>query len=86
MNSAENFKNLAKAFYNAGGTVKNFAEAVRKAEKAANRPDWPKTYFESKRKKGMNRDSADGKHRKDDFSGRGQVWHPRNQARNGHPH
>ena len=51
MNSAENFEKLAKAFYNAGGTVKNFAEAVRKAEKAANRPDWPKTYFESKRKR-----------------------------------
>lgn len=51
MNTVENFKNLAKAFYDAGGTVKNFAEAVRKAEKAANRPDWPKTYFESKRKK-----------------------------------
>lgn len=51
MNSAENFKKLAKAFYNAGGTAKNFAEAVRKAEKAANRPDWPKTYFERKRKR-----------------------------------
>lgn len=52
MNPAENFENLAKACYDASGTVKNFAEAVRKAEKAANRPDWPKTYFESKRKKG----------------------------------
>lgn len=51
MNSAENFENLAKACYNASGTVKKFAEAVRKAEKAANRPNWPKTYFESKRKK-----------------------------------
>lgn len=51
MNSAENFKKLAKAFYNAGGTAKNFAEAVRKAEKAANRPDWPKTYIERKRKR-----------------------------------
>ena len=51
MNSAENFEKIAKAFYNAGGTAKNFAEAVRKAEKAANRPDWPKTYFESKRKR-----------------------------------
>lgn len=51
MNSVENFNNLAKAFYDAGGAAKNFAEAVRKAEKEANRPDWPKTYFESKRKK-----------------------------------
>ena len=51
MNSAENFENLAKAFYNAGGTVKKFAEAARKAEKAANRPNWPKTYFDSKRKR-----------------------------------
>ena len=51
MNSAENFEKLAKAFYNAGETAKNFAEAVRKAEEAANRPDCPKTYFESKRKK-----------------------------------
>ena len=51
MNSAENFKKLAKAFYNAGGTAKNFAEAVRRAEKVANRPDWPKTYFERKRKR-----------------------------------
>lgn len=54
MNSAENFEKLAKAFYNAGGTAKNFAEAVRRAEKVANRPDWPKTYFESKRKKEAN--------------------------------
>ena len=52
MNSAENFENLAKAFYNASATIKNFAEAVREAEKAANRPGWPKTYFERKRKKG----------------------------------
>ena len=52
MNSAENFKNLAKACYDAGETFKNFAEAVRKAEKAANRPNWPKTYSERKRKKG----------------------------------
>lgn len=51
MNSAENFENLAKSFYNASGTVKKFAEAVREAEKVANRPDWPKTYFESKRKR-----------------------------------
>lgn len=51
MNTAENFEKLAKAFYNAGGTAKNFAEAVRKAEKSANKPDWPKTYFERKRKK-----------------------------------
>lgn len=51
MNSAENFKNLAKACYDASATVKNFAEAVRKAEKAANRPNWPKTYFESRRKR-----------------------------------
>lgn len=51
MNSAENFKKLAKAFYNAGGTAKNFAEAASKAEKVANRPDWPKTYFESKKKR-----------------------------------
>ncbi len=51
MNSAESFEKLAKAFYNASGTAKNFAEAVRKAEKVANRPDWPKTYFESKRKR-----------------------------------
>lgn len=51
MNSAENFENLAKAFYDASGTVKNFAEAVREAEKAANRPGWPKTYFERKRKR-----------------------------------
>jgi hypothetical protein len=51
MNSAESFEKLAKAFYNAGGTAKNFAEATRKATKVANRPDWPKTYFESKRKK-----------------------------------
>lgn len=51
MNFAENFENLAKACYDASETVKNFAEAVRKAEKAANRPDWPKTYFESKRKR-----------------------------------
>jgi hypothetical protein len=51
MNSVENFENLAKAFYNASGTAKNFAEAVREAEKAANRPGWPKTYFESKRKR-----------------------------------
>ena len=35
MNSAENFENLAKAFYNAGGTAKNFEEAISKAEKAA---------------------------------------------------
>lgn len=54
MNSAENFKNLAKAFYNASGTAKNFAEAASKAAKAANRPDWPKTYFESKRKEAAN--------------------------------
>lgn len=52
MNSVENFENLAKAFYNAGEIAKNFAEAANKAEKAANRPDWPKTYFERKRKKG----------------------------------
>ena len=51
MNFVENFENLAKACYDASKTVKNFAEAVRKAEKAANRPDWPKTYFESKRKR-----------------------------------
>lgn len=51
-NSVENFENLAKAFYNAGGTAKNFAEAASKAAKSANRPDWPKTYFERKRKKG----------------------------------
>ena len=51
MNSAENFKKLAKAFYNAGGTAKNFAEAVRKAEKVANRPDWPKTYFERRKRR-----------------------------------
>lgn len=51
MNSAENFENLANACYDAGGTVKNFAEAVRKAEKVVNRPDWPKTYFKSKRKR-----------------------------------
>lgn len=51
MNSAENFKKLANAFYNAGETAKNFAEAANKAAKAANRPDWPKTYFESKRKR-----------------------------------
>jgi hypothetical protein len=51
MNSAENFEKLAKAFYNAGGTAKNFAEAASKAAKVANRPDWPKTYFESKRKR-----------------------------------
>lgn len=50
MNSVENFENLAKAFYNAGGTAKNFAEAASKAAKVANQPDWPKTYFESKRK------------------------------------
>ena len=54
MNFAENFENLAKACYDASETVKNFAEVVRKAEKAANRPDWPKTYFESKRKKEAN--------------------------------
>lgn len=52
MNSAENFKKLAKAFYNAGGTAKNFAEADNKAAKAANRPYCPKTYFERKKKKG----------------------------------
>lgn len=46
MNSAENFENLAKAFYNAGGTAKNFEEVISKAEKAANRPD-----FERKRKR-----------------------------------
>lgn len=51
MNSSENFENLSKACYDAGGTAKKFAEAVRKAEKAANRPDWPKTYFERKRKR-----------------------------------
>lgn len=51
MNFSENFENLAKACYDAGGTAKNFAEAVRKAEKVANRPDWPKTYFERKRKR-----------------------------------
>ena len=51
MNFSENFENLAKACYDASGTVKNFAEAVRKAEKVANRPDWPKTYFERKRKR-----------------------------------
>ena len=51
MNFVENFENLAKAFYNAGGTTKNFAEAANKAAKEANRPDWPKTYFESKRKR-----------------------------------
>lgn len=51
MNLVENFENLAKAFYNAGGTAKNFAETANKATKAANRPDWPKTYFESKRKR-----------------------------------
>lgn len=52
MNSVENFENLAKAFYNAGGTAKNFAEAANKAAMAANRPYWPKTYFERKKKKG----------------------------------
>lgn len=51
MNFAENFENLAKACYDVSGTAKNFAEAVRKAEKAANRPNWPKTYFESRRKR-----------------------------------
>ena len=51
MNSVENFENLAKAFYNASGTAKNFAEAANKAAKATNRPEWPKTYFERKRKK-----------------------------------
>ena len=57
MNFAENFENLAKAFYNASATIKNFAEAVREAEKAANRPGWPKTYFERKRKKEANNGS-----------------------------
>lgn len=52
MNSVENFEKLSKAFKNAGGNAKNFAEAANKAAKAANRPDWPKTYFERKRKKG----------------------------------
>lgn len=52
MNSVENFENLTKACYDASETLKNFAEAVREAEKAANRPKWPKTYFERKRKKG----------------------------------
>lgn len=52
MNSAENFEKLAKTFYNAGGTAKNFAEVASKAAKVANRPDWPKTYFKRKRKKG----------------------------------
>jgi hypothetical protein len=52
MNFVENYENLAKACYDAGETFKNFAEAVRKAEKAANRPNWPKTYSERKRKKG----------------------------------
>lgn len=51
MNFVENYENLAKACYDTGGTFKNFAEAVRDAEKAANRPKWPKTYFESKRKR-----------------------------------
>lgn len=51
MNSAENFENLAKASYKASGTIKNFAEVVRKAEKTANQPKWPKAYFKSKRKK-----------------------------------
>lgn len=51
MNFVENYENLAKACYDASETFKNFAEAVRKAEKAANRPDWPKTYFERKRKR-----------------------------------
>lgn len=51
MNSAENFEKLAKAFYNAGGTAKNFAEAANKAAKVANRSDCPKAYFESKRKR-----------------------------------
>lgn len=50
MNSAESFEKLAKAFYNAGGTAKNFAEVASKVAKVANRPDWPKTYFERKRK------------------------------------
>lgn len=52
MNSAENFKELAKVFYNAGGTAKNFAEAASKAAKVANRPDWLKNYFDRKREKG----------------------------------
>lgn len=52
MNFVENYENLAKACYDAGETFKNFAEAVRKAEKAENRPNWPKTYSERKRKKG----------------------------------
>lgn len=51
MNFAENFDNLAKASYKASGTIKNFAEAARKATKTANQPKWPKTYFKSKRKK-----------------------------------
>lgn len=50
MSSAENFKNLSKALCKASGTAKNFAEVASKAAKVANRPDWPKTYFESKRK------------------------------------
>lgn len=51
MNFAENSKNLAKACYDASETLKNLAEAVRKAEKAANRPNRPKTYFERKKKR-----------------------------------
>lgn len=39
MNFVENFENLAKAYYDASETFKNFAEAVRGAEKAANRPN-----------------------------------------------
>lgn len=50
MNFVENYENLAKACYDASGTIKNFAEAVREAEKAANRPYCPKTYFKRKRK------------------------------------
>ena len=41
--------------------------------------EWGKkrlAYEIQKMKEGMNCDLADGKHRKDDFFGRGQVWHP----------
>lgn len=38
MNFVKNFENLTKACYDASETLKNFAESVRKAEKATNRP------------------------------------------------
>ena len=61
--SIEKIKEVIARF---GGVVTNVDEWGKKRL----------AYEIQKMKEGMNCDLADGKHRKDDFFGRGQVWHP----------